>query len=270
MSSARQTQSELLYLLGQLLGPLESPPSEVGDALLRRRALAQFSADLPTFIERLRSFTHPPGQAYTAEYRTVLRELSSLSKQGPTFTSNAELYRETVAQTAASVRDAICSVPTTAEARILHANSPFSAYCFIRDLCETTSQRLVWIDRHFSSAVFYRYLRHVPSTVAVTLLTWPEPKHQKANWLDFIEASRLFALERGSDKYTLLSKIDFHDRWLDCDNSLYLLGGSGKDAGQSSDFSVSPMEASTETTARFSATIKDAVELFGKTTSNHP
>jgi hypothetical protein len=232
--------------------------------------LAQFSADLPIFLERVRSFTHPPGYAFTAEYRTVLRELSSLSKQGVAFVGNASLYRTTVSQAAQASREAICAVPATTQAKILRANSPFSAYCFIRDLCETTSARLVWVDRYFSSAVFYRYLRHLPIDATTTLVTWPAAKYQKAGWSDFVEASRLFATERGSDKYTLVSKDHFHDRWLSCDGSLYLLGGSGKDAGQASDFSVSPMEASTETAARFAAATKDTIEIFGSSNPSHP
>jgi hypothetical protein len=85
-----------------------------------------------------------------------------------------------------------------------------------------------------------------------------------------MEASRLFASERGSDKYNLLTKADFHDRWLKCDDRLYLLGGSGKDAGQLSDFSVSAMEQNAETTARFAAAIHGTQELFGVNSPNHP
>lgn len=270
MTTQRQSQSELLYLLGQLLGPLESLSSDTVDPLRRRLALAQYAADVQVFVERLRLFTHPAGHAYTAEYRTGLRELMGLSKQGATFASNSGLYRETVTRTATVVREVICSVPATAESAILRANSPFSAYCFIRDLCETTFQHLVWVDRHLSSAVFYRYLRHVPPSTATVLVTWPESKYAKATWSELLDASRLFALERGPSKYTLLTKLDFHDRWFKSDASLYLLGGSGKDAGQSSDFSVSAMEASSETTARFAAATTGAAELFGAGNLSHP
>lgn len=270
MSNERQAQSELLYLLGQLLGPLESLSYDFADPADRRRALARYSADLPTFLEHFRSFTHPLGHAYQAEFRTGLTELSSLSKRGATCLNDLALFRETVASKAALLRDLICSIPVAGESEILQAHTPFSAYCFIRDLCTTASQRIVWVDRYFSSAVFYRYLRNISPSTTATLVTWPEAKYAKADWADFLEASRLFATERGPDKYVLLVKPDFHDRWLSCDERLYLLGGSGKDAGQTSDFTVSAMQPTAETLARFAAATTGAAEFFGRSHPKHP
>jgi hypothetical protein len=108
MTNKRQTQAELLYLLGQLLGPLEAHSSPSADVSNRRRALAQYSADFQAFLEHFRTFTHPAGHAYEAEYREGLRELAGLSKQGTTFANNTELFRGTVARVASTLRDLIC------------------------------------------------------------------------------------------------------------------------------------------------------------------
>lgn len=270
MSNERQSQSELLYLLGQLLGPLEAQSSGSVDPAECRRALARYSADLRAFLERFRAFTHPSGHSYEGEYRSGLRELTRLSNFEVTSLDDLALFRETVASKAALLRKLISSIPVESESEILPAHSPFLAYCFFNDLCTTASERIVWVDRYFSSSVFYRYLRNTSSSITATLVTWPEAKYTKPQWADFLEGSRLFAAERGPDKYALFVKADFHDRWLSCDDRLYSLGGSIQDAGQTSDFTVSAMQPTAENVARFAAATASAMELFGAGHPKHP
>jgi hypothetical protein len=94
--------------------------------------------------------------------------------------------------------------------------------------------RIDIVDRYLDHSFFHRYLYGTVVSPKVTLLTVPQPApggRDAGRYREFLDVSRLYAQERGPDKYTLLTlpPSDFHDRWLRRDDELFLLGGSPKD-----------------------------------------
>ena len=87
---------------------------------------------------------------------------------------------------------------------------------------------------------------------------------------EFMDVSRLFALERGPAHYRLVAHPDFHDRWLRCDGQLYALGGSVKDAGMRSDFAIGRIDPMTENMKKDDDLVAAGCELFGPTNMTHP
>lgn len=172
-----------------------------------------------------------------------------------------------------AIRDAIATMPIAAPSSIIEAQSPFTAYVSIKALCERAVRQLVWVDRYLHANMFHRYLRDVPDDAAITLVTWPKSKQNssgKAAFDEFIDISRLFAKERGATGYRLLTMAGFHDRWLQCDDQLFQLGGSIKDAAVSSSYSISEIEPSEGNFAKLDGVIEGASELFGPSSLKHP
>ena len=117
--------------------------------------------------------------------------------------------------------------------------------------------------------IFYRYLRNLPDTIEVTLITQPSTKYRANEWTQFIDVSRLYAKERPTT-YCLMTEGSFHDRWLCCDDQIYILGGSLKDASVKSDFTISKLDLSTVQTNPIDQLLNTAQELFGVTNPQHP
>lgn len=164
--------------------------------------------------------------------------------------------------------EAILTIPTDVDSQILEAHSPFQAYCRIKAFCETTGQRLVWADPYMGPGLFHRYLNGLPEQVEVALVT--KDRSSTTEYADFLDVSRLFAQERGSNKYRLVTEQGFHDRCLRCDDQLYHLGGSAKDAGRRSDFTITKMEPTAENFKQLDDLFNGGTELFGPTNPNHP
>ena len=107
----------------------------------------------------------------------------------------------------------------------------------------------------------------------VTLVTLPESSlktkrdHERHN--AFVEISRLFAKERSPELYRLVAHSSFHDRWLQCDNRIFSLGGSIKDINKGA-FTVSHLSGSAENSMEIERSIQDGVELFGPNCTTHP
>src|SRR6266478_5473645 len=69
--------------------------------------------------------------------------------------------------------DIILSIPVSTKPVILDAHTPFSAYCFIKDRCLTVKDRLIWVDRYMDESLFYRFIRDIPTSVSIVIVTWP-------------------------------------------------------------------------------------------------
>ncbi len=161
------------------------------------------------------------------------------------------------------------AVPNFPDALILEAHTPFSTYCVVKDLCQTVAERLIWVDRYLAANIFYRYLRDVSNNVNVTLITWPQNKRGATEFLKFMEASRLYATERGPDKYRLVVHPDIHDRWLCCDAKIFALGGSVKDASNKSYFTLSKLDPTEENFKKIDQLLSTGPEIFGPTQTTH-
>jgi hypothetical protein len=162
-----------------------------------------------------------------------------------------------------AIRNGILAIHVPTDARILEAHTPFSTYCIVKDLCQTVAERLIWVDRYLDDSLFYRYLRDVPFNVEVILLTWPETKRKRnsKDFSEFVEASKLYAAERGPDNYKLIVHEEIHDRWLCCDEQIYVLGGSIKDASIKNYFTLSKVDPTEENFIKIDQLISTGEEI---------
>lgn len=271
----KREQAEILFKLGQLFGPLlnlaESPDSF--DREDQSRILAPFSAEVDKFLHRhLTKYTEgEPGHAYNVEFRQCACDINfvvSTRVGGGQGESWYKLVRETVPK----VIETIQSIPVPVDSAIYEARTPFSTYCFVKDLCSTVRTQIVWLDRYFDQTLFHRFLRDTPVTAQVTLVTLPDTsakgKSDLVRYAEFMDVSRLFAAERGPQGYRLVAKPDFHDRWLRCDDKLFALGGSIKDLAKP--FTISKLDSTPENVRHFDDAIAQGVEVFGPNHPTHP
>jgi hypothetical protein len=130
------------------------------------------------------------------------------------------------------------------------------------------------MDRYFDQTIFSRYFVDSPRDVPITLITWPETTcvstRDKQRYAEFMDISRLFAQERQPSGYRLFTNRNFHDRWLRCDDKLFVLGGSIKDLGNDSKFTISKLDFTPENAAHFDEATRTGTEVFGPTRPCHP
>ena len=268
----KKQQSDLIYQLGLLLSPLQdiADHPERYDANLRARASAKFFADVPKLEMELRSFcSGEPGHVYEREWIKLHGGLYTLCSRLYEDLDNPETLMALLEEKSAAIKDGILAIPVSTDAPILEAHTPFSTYCVIKDLCQTVAKRLIWVDRYLDASVFYRYLRDVPINVHVSLLTWPSKKRSATEFSEFIDASKLYAAEKNPNIYSLVVHEDIHDRWLRCDEQIYALGGSVKDAGQKSDFTLSKVDPSEKNFNKIDQLLSAGTELYGPKELTH-
>lgn len=130
------------------------------------------------------------------------------------------------------------------------------------------------MDRYFDQTLFGRYLVDVPKSASVTLITYPESKCRgladRQRHADFMGISKLYAAERGPTGYRLVTDEGFHDRLLRCNDKLFALGGSIKDLGKDTSFTLAKLDSTAENIKRFDDAISTAVEVFGPRQPQHP
>ena len=167
----------------------------------------------------------------------------------------------------AKAKDTLESIPVSADSVIFETNTPFTTYGKLKTLCNLAQIRITFVDRFLDQSVFYRYLRDIDDGAVVTLIV-PRRAFTDA----FLDVSRLFAHERGSAKYRLISVPyhDIHDRWLHVDDDLYQLGGSTAHAAMDNDFTISHVDPTPENVGKVTDKIASGIEQFGPTNTNHP
>jgi hypothetical protein len=274
MNRKRQ-QAEILFQAGQLFGPMlkmvENPESYDQDE--RTRILARYFADVQRFVGNFREFINgEPGHIYEGQYFKAMERIGPFGSIAGL--SSFEHLADAVKALSAAVFDAIYSIPVPIDSSIHEAHTPFSTYCLVKAMCSTARARIDWMDRYFDATLFGRYFVDVPETSVITLVTWPESRctgaKDRQRYTDFMGVSRLYALERGPDKYRLMTAEDFHDRRLRCDDKMLLLGDSIKDLGKNSTFTTSRLDDTDDNRRNFDEAIARATEVFGPTNTAHP
>lgn len=266
MYDRKQEQVELIFMLGQLFGPLielaENP--ELFDRWERSRFMARFSADHPKFYQAFNKFCNSePGHYYELELRLFSPLFNiMLSQIDPNFEDMAK-FKSLINDTKKKILDILLSIPIPQISIIHEAWTPFSTYCFLKDRCLSVLEKLIWVDRYFDPTIFYRYLRYVPNNIKITLITWPENKFTTKKdierFKEFIDVSNIFTKEKIN--YKLLSNENIHDRWLLCDKQIYNLGGSVKDASQKDFFSVSIINPNETNMSKINQLIESGIEI---------
>jgi hypothetical protein len=130
------------------------------------------------------------------------------------------------------------------------------------------------MDRYFDATLFGRYFADVPKSAIITLVTFPfamcRGPRDEQRYKDFMSVSKLFAQERGSAGYRLLTDDQFHDRWLECDDKMFTLGGSIKEIGNDTTFTISKLDGTSDNQRHFDDTIARGTEVFGTSQATHP
>jgi hypothetical protein len=275
MTRKRQ-QAELLFRLGQLVGPvlhvLENWDQYDSDD--RERARARFFSDDGVMVDAVRKFVRAePGHIYEAQAADIGQQLLSMRTLLASINYHharndvLRLCREMVQR----ITDQVLSIPISIDSTIHEAHTPFSTYCFVTDLCSTVRTQIVWLDRYFDSTIFHRYFVDTPKNAQVTLVTWPASKvsggKDKKRYDEFMDMSKLFAAERGPAGYRLVTLENFHDRWLRCDDRLFTLGGSIKELAKP--FTISKLDSTADNIKQFNDAVTTGVEVFGPNQTTH-
>jgi hypothetical protein len=271
----KHEQAVLIDQLGQFFGPIlkvvANPQSY--DLEEKRRIAARFYAEYKAFNNRVHEFCRgEPHHHYLSESHNILTSIYALMNNSHSI--QGDYLFDHAQATHRIVLDALCSIPTPIDSTIHDAVTPFSTYCLVRDFCVTADRQLIWMDRYFDQTLFGRYLGDVPKSATVTLITYPESKCRgpadKQRYADFMGVSKLYAAERGTTGYRLVTDDGFHDRLLRCNDKLFTLGGSIKDLGKDTTFTLAKLDSTVENTKRFDDAVSTAVEVFGPSQPRHP
>jgi len=267
-------QADFIFQMGLLLKPVLDiirEPAKFDDAE-RRHVRARFHVDHQELQNDIHGFcTSDPGAEYAVELHDIQGPLARMSNlirkrlvEDPSgMATELDAHRQDFLK-------ALAEFPVSIDTVIYDAKTPFSAYCRIRSLCETTKTRVQYTDRYLDDTLIPRLLQSIPPSVDVTVVTWPEAKHKNSrNYDAFIDISRLYAKERPT-KYRLLTNPSVHDRWLVCDDQFYHLGGSVKDAADTCVFTVSRVDPTPANLQKVVDLINNGTELFGPSKPAHP
>ncbi len=272
----KREQAELIFKLGLLLGPLLKIADKKNnyDREELVLAVARFFNERPKLDEAVGHFAKSePGHNFFPQNTRIMRLLNQIQNAATDNPDDEEALFSVIREVKPQVLSTILSIPVTSESTIHQAQTPFSTYCLVKNLCLTSSEQIVWFDRYFDHKVFYRFLDDVNLNVLITLVTYPEhkliSKRDKDQHAKFIDISQLFAKERGPKGYRLLVNERFHDRWLRCDKEMFMLGGSIKDIGQEITFTISKLDTTPENEKKFDEPIQQGTELFGSNQSTH-
>jgi len=274
MSRKRQ-QAELIFALGQFFGPLLKVADNPGgfDEDEKTRIFARFFHDQEEYQRRIRQYSlGEPGHNYAIQHVKMFNKVNLIKERATRgAVSEADLL-QLVKDAASQVTETLLSIPVPVDSTIYEAQTPFSTYCFVKELCTTVKTKIVWLDRYFDQTVFHRFFVDTPPSVPITLVTLPpsaaKGKADAQRIAEFLDVSRIFAVERGCAGYQLLANDSFHDRWLQCDEKLFTLGGSIKDLAKP--FTISKLDYTTENRQQFDDAVLNGLELFGPTQPQHP
>ena len=271
----KREQAEMVFLLGCLLGPLEQAASNPSrfDADEQERIRARFLAELPTFYNQCIEFCNgEPGHRYGRQIEVIAGCYNDLQNKIVHIQRIDEL-RSPLQVNRERIIEQILSVPVPIDSTIYEARTPFTTYCLVKDLCTTVRQEIVWLDRYFDQTIFHRFFTDTSASAQITLVTLPgatlTSRSDKTRLAEFMDVSKLFALERGDQGYRLIENGNFHDRWLRCDDKLFTLGGSIKDLYRGP-FTISRLDTTAANRQQFDDAVAHGAEIFGPNNPTHP
>ncbi len=269
-----QEKHDIYVKLGMLFGPLfhliENPVEY--DEQEKAETLARYFAEYPVLFQTFYDFCKSqPGHQYAIEIHNFSMALDAFKDR----LIHGMLLADVVRSSFLDAKSALDAVPIPRTSVILEAGSPFTAYCRLRELCESnTSKSITWLDPFMSASLFHRFIAHLRPGVMVTLVT-SEPgekagKKDKSRWEEFLDISRLYAQEVGSQFYSLVLQSDLHDRWVVFDEKrIFSLGGSAKDAGNKDYFTIASVEATEENMGKIAHQITTGQVVFGVDNPTH-
>lgn len=268
--TGKEQQADFAYKIGLWLRPILDviqDPNGFDPASIRRRR-AQFSQDFEKLADEIHRFCHQElGTHQSVEWHDIQGPLTKINNcVRECLGSNLSKLANVVETERLNLIAVIANVPVADEAGTFDAATPFSTYCKLKPMFCAAAHEVVYVDRYVDASLFFRYLRDVPAGVAVTVVRWSRSAPDAA----FLDASRLFATERGPTKYRLLEEGTFHDRLLRIDGRTMLFGGSIRHAGHNSPFTLSTLPGDPATLQRVDSIVSVATELYGPAQTTHP
>lgn len=276
MSTNRlQEKNGFFIRLGALFGPLQhlAENPDLYDEQEKVETIARYFSDYQSLLMEFGQFCdNQSGHTYLLQKSNFQQAVEGVARD---LREQHSTLPEFLNTRLAQAQDAINAIPIPRDSTIFEAGTPFSTYCMLKDLCEAdTAKELIWVDAYLDMNVFHRFLRGVTPNATITLVT-SEPRsnagtRDRTRWNEFLDISRLFALERGNVNYQLVVHQSLlHDRWLLLDKKrLYSFGGSAKDAGSKQYFTVARMDAATNLQT-IQAHVSSGTEFFGPNTPQH-
>jgi hypothetical protein len=267
-------KQELLFMLCRVLGPLAAlkDTDEIDE---RKRIVARFMHDCKELREKFFSFCHTDkNHNWAFFYPEFEKELSAVGQAAAIAPYDGCIVLEILPRSHANLVRLVESIPIVPDYPIFEAETPFSCYGFLRNWCLLSSVRIDIFDRYPNHTIFHRYLYEAAANAVVTIVTLPSnEQHNKKDqdrYGQFLDVSRLYALERGPNKYRLvtLPGSDFHDRWLRCDDQIFALGGSLKDLDQR--FTISRVDPTQDNMRKVDGAMASGIEVFGPSHTSHP
>ena len=271
----KREQATIFKQLGALFGPVvkiaENPESYDSDE--RTRIHARFCFDTEAFKRNVQNYgLGEPGHDYGVQWHKIHSLVNSYKDIDHSI--GIELYCKATKDTYQACFDALFSIPVPIESAIHEADTPFSTYCLVNDLCSTAAKRIIWMDRYFDATLFGLYFAEVPRSAIITLVTYPfsqcKGPRDEQRYNSFMSVSKLFAQERGASRYRLLTDEQFHDRWFECDNKMIVFGNSIKELGNDTTFTVSKLDGTADNQRHFDDAVARATEIFGPSQTTHP
>lgn len=271
MTSRKEQQAELLMMFGELVSPLEElvkyPEQQTPQT--RAKASAKFTHDRPTFLGHLTSFTKgESGHDYAVESSIITGRLNRFVNQMVGFRDNKEQLEVELKDLREVVMSHILAVPCELDTEVLDAHSPFSSYLKLRAIVESASKKLVFVDPYVGHGLVRRYFQFIGNDVELTVVT--KRRTGGTEFGDFMDISKLYSDERGSSKYRLMYHSDLHDRYLQSDDVVYHLGGTFKDAGRKSGFTITKVQLTAGGKNKIDELIAESSEQFGPSNNVHP
>lgn len=268
----KEQQAEFIYEIGLWLGPVievaRNPQNYDSTALRTRRA--RFQKNFETLSDRLNAFcAKVMGVSGSVEWHDIQGPLAHIYNSvrdrlhQPTLLPELEKSME---QHRHNLLANLAALPAGNSVMTFDANTPYSTYLRLKDLFDTVAAEIVYADRYVDASLFYRYLRRVDPAVKVTVVTWPRVLADN----EFLDASRMFATERGSQLYRLLDEPTFHARLLQLDQQVMLLDGSIKHAGHNSPSMITTLPAGAASLQQVQDVVTKAKEVFGPSQTAHP
>jgi hypothetical protein len=269
--SLKEQQDDLMIELGFLVDPIRRLLDSQDCSREAPYIESQWCKEVDkVFIPKLEDFVSILGIKSSGEHLTVrrsvyrLRNLFSLLRDG-TSVANA---KEQFEQQFESIKRGLREFPCQESGTILPGLAPLSTYRRLLSICRTSSRRIDLFDPYLDKAVYLLYLDEVDQSVQITVIT-SENNMRNASRRDRIVAvSELLALQRPAT-YQLRVTSKQHDRHLRIDDQLFHLGGSIKDAGKQTPYTISSLDSQQSNHDFLDSIISSATEWFGPTVTSH-
>jgi hypothetical protein len=271
----KREQVTIFTQLGALFGPVlkvaENPGSYDSDE--RTRIHARFCFDAEAFLRNVATYGRgEPGHDYGVQWHRIHFLVNDFKELD--HSTDFESYCKDTKTAFQACFDTLFSIPVPIESAIHEAHTPFSTYCLVKGICSTAANSIIWIDRYFDSPIFHRYFVETPSSTLITIVTWPKAKFtQKKDvkrYEDFMDISKLFAHERGTQGYRLVTSEKIHARLFKCDSKMFAFGDSANSVGSSATFTISKLDSTPENHKQVDDVIQDGIEVFGVNYPVHP